>query len=246
MKAEAPSRHQSIAREQRQDADEMRTRSGTAIRHGFACAHAYDASAARTTNQKSSGAPCDRNLQPDQSSRSPAGLCQPGAGEGAARPCRHLARCVGHSACPRRHLSGCVCRARVCTGAGPALADGGAAAAWHRPLCRMARRPRCCRRHDCPADEWRRRLAPRLRPARRRGQGDAGGVRARRQCVHRAAPMAGRVQDPRLRTAGVGALAFHRCHAADRIPDGIGVVEALARRGAADRRRRQHRQAAFR
>ena len=53
-----------------------------------------------------------------------------------------LARYVGHFACPRRHLSGCVRRSRVCAGAGPALADGSAAAARYRPLRRPAWRPR--------------------------------------------------------------------------------------------------------
>ena len=41
--------------------------------------------------------------------------------------------------------------------------------------------------------------------------------------------------------ARLGALALDRGHAPDRLSDGIGVVEIVARRGAADRRRRQRR-----
>ena len=44
----------------------------------------------------------------------------------------------------------------------------------------------------------------------------------------------------------MAALAFDRRDAADRLSHGLGLVEAVARRGAADRRRRRRRQAALR
>ena len=47
------------------------------------------------------------------------------------------------------------------------------------------------------------------------------------------------IRDSRLRGRGMGAVAFDRGDAPDRIPDGLGMVEAVARGGAADRRRRQ-------
>ena len=50
----------------------------------------------------------------------------------------------------------------------------------------------------------------------------------------------------RRQARGMGAVAFDRGNAPDRIPDGLGMVEAVARGGVADRRRGTHIETAFR
>ena len=166
-----------------------------------------------------------------------AGLQQRGGGARTVRKGRSATRHLGHPACPRGLASRCLHRARLRPCAGPALADGSAVAPGYRALRAMGRKIGAGRRCAGPAARHRRRLAARFRAAQQRHQGDARSLCARRQRLHRAGHMAGGIRHSRRQARGMGAVAFDRGDAPDRIPDGLGMVEAVARGGAADRRR---------
>ena len=69
-----------------------------------------------------------------------AGLQQCGGGARTVRKGRSATRHLGYPACPRGLASRCLCRARLRPCAGPALADGSAAAPGHRALRAMGRK----------------------------------------------------------------------------------------------------------
>ena len=166
-------------------------------------------------------------------------LASPAAVPGLSGEGRSATRHLGHSTYPRGLASRCLCRARLCPRAGPALADGSAAAAWHRTLCRMGRQVRAS-----PAMCWRGSSTPPApRGAISRCSTTTPGrcskpMRAASTPSSRCGRWPAEYAILGARPAAVGAVAFHRGDAPDRLPDGLGVVEAVARGGVADRRRR--------
>src|SRR5216683_7014968 len=125
------------------------------------------------------------------------------------------------------------------------MANGSAVAAWHRTIRGMARKTGAGRRYSGEKSRYDRGIAPRLRHLEVRDAIDAGGLRARGQCLYCAAPMAGRICHSQNRARAMGALAFDRGDASDRVSDGLGVVETLARGRTPDCRRRRDLKAAF-
>jgi hypothetical protein len=110
----------------------------------------------------------------------------------------------------------------------------------------MGRKNRAGRRCAGPAGRHRRRVAARFRAAQQRHQGHARSICPRRQCLYRAWQMADGICHSRRDAHGMGAVAFDRGDAPDRIPDGLGMVEAVARGGAADRWHGRDLETAFR
>ena len=126
------------------------------------------------------------------------------------------------------------------------MADGGAAPPWRRPLRGVGGQVRARRGHPGATSRRCGRVEARFRRLERRSAGDARSLRLGRQRLHRDRISADRIWLARDRAGDLAALALDRRHAANRLPDGVGLVEALAGLRLADRRSGRRRQPAFR